>query len=230
MANKNFELVVINVESADYKEPKRTNPLVPQKQYDAIKRTCKKHVVYGTDGKVYIEQPAISKFYSCSKADGEYIFENKLSDKEKRNIGGKDYINSSAVVGDLDKRAQETRKPSIAAKVRYSRDSLISIGDSAKAEKLRRDFDEFSEKEMKKLREERKSNVDEITGDVLENGGEFHHYNKKSIYTDPEKAIDPNEGVVVNINTHKEIHRRNIVDKNQLENQKEDIKIKIKHK
>lgn len=181
-----------------------------------------------TDGKVYVGEPAIPKLYSCSKADGQYIFENKLSDKEKRNIAGKDYINSSAVVGDLDKRAQETRKPSIAAKARYGRDSLINIGDSTKAEKLRRDFDEFSDKEMKKLREERKSDVDEITGEILENGGEFHHHNKKSIYTDPEKAIDPNEGIVVNKSTHKEIHRRNIVDKDQLESQKEDIKIKVK--
>ena len=40
--------------------------------------------------------------------------------------------------------------------------------------------------------------------------------NKKTIYTDPVQRLDPDKGVVVNPDTHTDIHRNNINDEDSL--------------
>lgn len=224
MGNKKFELILIPVENTDYKKPERTNPLVEEKKYIAIDNACTEKVYLSQDGNSYVDKKALSKLLDCTKPEADYIYANTIGDSEKKNIGGVDVVNSSVLLGPLDKRAHEKREADSASLCKYSRDSLINIGDSDKAEKIRRQLDTFTDKKQKQLKKERGVDYDEITGEPLRKGSAFHHINKKSVFTDPVKAIDPKEGKNVNIETHQEIHKRGIIDENELEAQKNDIK------
>lgn len=224
MENSKFELALNELKPNSYDKPDRKNSLVDDKYYDKVDEVCGKCVKIGNDGKCYASSEAFPELFKCSKSDGQYIYDNEIPDKDKINLNGNDYAHTSSVVGLLDKRVQETRDTDTQAVCKYSRDSLINIGDSSDAENERRKFDGFAKREVPKLRTKRQTENDEITGEPLEDGYEYHHKNKKSIITDPQKLVDPNSGINVNKETHKEIHRRKIVDEEQLEKEKDDIR------
>lgn len=224
MANKNFSLQVVPITKADYKKPKKDSSLISEEKYEKIDIACEGNVILANTGVVYVEDKAFQKLFATNDPDdADYIFENQIPEKEKKSIGEQEYAHSSAVLGLLDKKAQEVRDAEKQALLRYSRDSIININDSPIAEKMRRQFDSFANKEVKKLRSQRGGDFDEITGDPLEPNHEFHHTDKKAIHTDPEDLIDPDAGKNVNRGTHKEIHRQKIVDGKQLEAKKDDI-------
>lgn len=224
MGNNKFKLDLKELRPNSYDKPKRKDEFVDAKHYDKVDDECEKKVMIGNDGKTYVDSDIFPSLFKCNKGDGQYIYDNEVPDDKKSNIGGKNFAHSSSVVGLLDQRVQETRDTQVQAVCMYGRDSLIAIGDSADAQNERRKFDGFAKKELPKLRKKRQVEHDEITGEPLEDGYEFHHKNKKSVITNPQKLIDPNSGINVNKKTHKEIHRRGIVDEKQLEREKENIK------
>lgn len=231
MANKKiFEITLLNTVDLEYKKPERKNNLIDEEKYKKVDETCKNKVKLTNAGVAYVDKDALPTLMKTDKPDAEYIYDNKFREEDKKNFSNKDYIHSSAVVGELDRRAQETRDPEIQAVNQYSRDSLTSIADSDQSNKLRRDFDGLVNKTLPKLRKMRNSDVDEITGEPLEKGYAFHHNNKKSINTNPEDIINPDKGHLVNNPTHTEIHRRKINDEDELLKQKEDIKQTVLNK
>lgn len=58
----------------------------------------------------------------------------------------------------------------------------------------------------------------------MDGSGEFHHTDKKAIYTDPEGTLDIDKGIIINKKTHKKVHNKKINDKITLENKKDEIK------
>ena len=90
---------------------------------------------------------------------------------------------------------------------RYTRDSLIRIGDSDQAEAIRRKLDTHTSKELPKLKKQRGIKNDEITGEPLGKNAAFHHSNEKELFTDPVDVLDENKGINVNNDTYKEIHK-----------------------
>lgn len=50
----------------------------------------------------------------------------------------------------------------------------------------------------------------------MEGNGDFHHKNKKTIYTDPVQRLYPNKGILVNKQTHRDIHNNNINNEEDL--------------
>jgi hypothetical protein len=224
MNNESFELSLIPIESSDYKKPAKDNNFVSEQKYAAVDKACEAGVYLSQDGNAYVDKTTFPALFDCKKPEANYIYDNSIPDEAKKNIGGKDVVNSSDVLTPLDKRAHEKRDAESAAINKYSRDSLTNIGDSDKAEKIRRQLDTHTSKEITKLKQKRGVKGDEITGEPLEANAAFHHTDSKSIYTDPIKNLDPNEGIIVNKETHDEIHRRKIFDKKQLEAQREDIK------
>ena len=44
------------------------------------------------------------------------------------------------------------------------------------------------------------------------------HSNKKTLYPDPVQRLDPDKGIVVNSETHVDIHKNNINDEKELAN------------
>lgn len=204
----------------EYQKPERRNELADPAKYEKIDSKVGELVKLGTNGVTYVDEDAFSAIFQTTKPKAAYIFENQIPDSDKRVVDGKSYAHSSAVVGLADKKSQEVRDAEKQALLQYSRDSLISISDSPKAQDMRRKVDSFTAKTLPKLREERGVNVDEVTGEDRKKGFAFHHVNPKELHTEPEDVLDPTKGRNLNLGTHADVHRKNINDEEQFERYK----------
>ena len=128
-----FELTQIPVKPGSYEKPKRNNKNIPDAKYDKVDKTCQEEVFLSNDGNVYVPQDSMNTIFNTTKKKGRFIYDNQLDDEDKRTINGVNAIKSSSVVGLLDKRSQETRDAEDADLDRYTRDTLIRIGDSDQA-------------------------------------------------------------------------------------------------
>lgn len=211
-----FELTQIPVKPGSYEKPKRNNKNIPDAKYDKVDKTCQEEVFLSNDGNVYVPQDSMNTIFNTTKKKDRFIYDNQLDDEDKRTINGVNAIKSSSVVGLLDKRSQETRDAEDADLDRYTRDTLIRIGDSDQAEAVRRKLDTHTSKELPKLKKQRGTKNDEITGEPLRKNSAFHHSDEKELFTDPVDVLDENKGINVNFDTHKEIHKQNIRTKKEL--------------
>lgn len=201
----------------NYAKPERRNELTNPAKYDKIDTCMGDAVKLGTNGVVYVSEDAFATLFQTTKPKAAYIFENQISDDDKRNFAGQAYAHSSAVVGLADRKAQEVRDADKQALLQYSRDSLIGIADSPQAQDMRRKVDTLTSKVLPLLRDQRGVNIDEVTGQEKEPGFSFHHVRPKELYTNPEDVVDPSKGRNLNPQTHKTLHKENVNDENQFE-------------
>lgn len=223
------ELITVPLKKGAYEKPERTNPNIPAKKYDKVDEACESAQI-GNDGNAYIPEDKMSGLIGKRKAETRYIVDHRIPDEDKVNINNQRMLNTSGVVDFLHRNSQQTRNVEEADLNRYGRDSLIRIGDSDQAEAQRRKTDALIDRELPKLRDQRGTELDEITGDPLGARAAFHHTNNKAIHNNALDVIDPDQGINVNLETHQEIHRRGIMDSDELERQKEDIRKTVKEK
>lgn len=209
--------VILKDVDKKFDRPVRRNDLVPIENYNAIEDCAENLVKLGTNGVGYVNEKAFPTLFQVTKAKGSYIYENQIPDKEKRNFGGENYAHSSAVVGLLDRKAQEVRQADKQALLQYARDTVIGISDSPQAQDLRRQCDAFTARALPKLKNARGIETDELTGEPLKRGSAFHHVNPKEIHTDPEDALNPNKGRNLNQDSHTEVHREKLFDETSFE-------------
>ncbi|OZY85886.1 hypothetical protein CBP51_02285 [Cellvibrio mixtus] len=214
-------LVILKDVDPNYKNPERRNELVKPEKYDSIDQVAIDSIRIGTNGVAYVPESAFSGLFQLSKAKAAYVYENQIRDDEKRSSGGVNYAHSSAVVGLLDKKAQEVRSSDTQALLQYARDTIINISDSTQAQDLRRKCDTLTARVLPTLRRERGVTVDELD-DVTPLGpcAAFHHTNPKEIHTDPEDVVNPDKGRNLNKDSHTEVHREQINDEQQFEQYK----------
>ncbi|MEB5924761.1 hypothetical protein [Franconibacter daqui] len=210
----------------EYKKPERRNELADPKKYDKIDSNVRELVMLGTNGITYVPENAFSAIFDTTKANAAFIFENQISEEDRRDFNGQSYAHSSAVVGLTDKKCQEVRDAEKQAILQYSRDSLITISDSPEAQNIRRKVDSFTNKMLPKLRDARGIDIDEVTGEKSKKGFAFHHVNPKALHTDPEGVLDPTKGRNLNPDTHADVHRKNINNEEQFKKYQEENKPK----
>lgn len=214
---KKFELELVDISDIKYDKPKKTNSLVPDKEYEKIDNACSENVKASNTGVTYVSTEAFPKLLKCKKKEVLLIYDKIFRKEDKKTISDEDFVNSSAMVGHLDKLSQEVRCAERQAIHKYGRDTLINIGDSPELEVKRRQFDSHSKKVLPNLGKIKKRNEgivsDDVTGEPLEENFHFHHKNNKAIFTTPEDTVDPDKGSLLNPSTHRgEIHGNNIID------------------
>lgn len=225
MSKDKYELSIIKTAGdISYVKPEHSNSLVSDSEYDKVDKAISKGVVITDAGTTLVNEEELHDMLGESKKDTKFIVDNKLSDSEKTNINNKLYIKSGAVLKEVHTRAEEHPDASKRAKNRYTEKSIIRISESSEVKAQKGDFEDFAKKEEKKLPSKRQSKnkekKDEITDKPLNGNGEFHHKNKKTIYPDSVERLDPEKGVLVNKDTHKDIHINNINNEEQLEKYK----------
>jgi len=213
--------VILKDVEKNYNKPEKRNDFVPEEKYNAVDDAASNLVKLGTNGVAYVSEGAISGLFQLSKAKAAYVYENQIPDADKRSFGEQSYAHSAAVVGLLDKKAQEVRNSDTQALLQYARDSLINISDSSQAQDLRRKCDTLTTRELPKLRKARGATHDEVTGEPARPGFAFHHANPKEIHTDPEDALNPSKGRNLNVDTHHDVHKNGIYDESQFDEYKE---------
>lgn len=209
------ELSIVPLKKGAYEKPDRINPNIPAKKYDKVDDSCEAAQI-ASDGNIYVLEEKMPGLLGKNKNTSNYIVDNMIPDTEKVNINNQKMINASSVVGYLDKNSHQTRDAEEADLNRYARDSLTRIGDSDQAEAERRKIDTHVNKVLPKLKDKRGVKHDEITGEPLKKNAAFHHKNNKAIHNNPLDVIDPDQGINVNPETHKEIHQLGIKDEKQL--------------
>ena len=224
-----YELTTVPLKKGAFEKPERTNPNIPSKKYDRVEAACESAEI-GNDGNAYIPEDSMPGVIGKRKNETRYIVDHRIKDEDKVNINNRRMLNTAGVVDYLHRNSQQTRNVEEADLNRYGRDILKSISDSDQAEAQRRKTDAFVNRELPKLREKRGTDVDEITGEPLGPGAAFHHINNKAINNNPLDVIDPDQGINVNVETHREIHSRGIMDSAELDRQKEDIRETLRDK
>lgn len=131
------ELTTVPLKKGAYEKPERTNPNIPDKKYDKVDFACESSRI-GNDGNVYIPEERMPELLDKRKKETRYIVDQKIPDEDKVTINNQRMINSSGVVGYMDRFSHQTRDAAQADLYRYGRDSLTRIGDSDQAEAQRR--------------------------------------------------------------------------------------------
>lgn len=219
--NKKFELnIVKTANDINYEKPAHPNNLVNDSEYSKIDSAISTGVALTNAGTTLVCEDSMSVLLAENKKDTRYIVDNKISDSEKVTINNKKYIKSPAVVAETLRRAEEHSDATKRAKNSYASQSIVNISNSSDTKAQKCDYEDYAKKAEKNLGRTRinQNNIseDEITGKPLVGNGNFHHANKKTIYTDPVQRLDPDKGVVVNSDTHSDVHRNNINDENSL--------------
>ena len=218
--DKKFQLSIIKTaKDINYNKPIRTNDLVNKEEYDKIDKVLADSVVLTNAGTTLVSEKALPELLSESKNDTRFIVDNEISEDAKISVDGTKYIKSGAVIEKAHTRSEEHPDAMKRAKNRYSEESLVNISNSDIVKAQKGDFEDFAKKTEKQLGKQRRNtnNItnDEVTGEPLEGNGDFHHIEKKTIYTDPVKRLDPECGIVINKSTHKDIHKRMINNKEE---------------
>ena len=218
---KNFELSIVKMaKDINYEKPNHPNNLVDKEEYKKIDMAIATSVALTNAGTNLVSENALPELLAETKKDTMYIVDNEISDDAKVSVGGEKFIKSGAVIEKAHTRSEEHPDAMKRAKNSYSAQSLISISNSESVKAQKGDFEDFAKKKEKNLGKTRKkeNNIssDEVTGEPLEGNGDFHHKNKKTIYTDPVQRLNPNKGILVNKQTHRDIHKNNINNEEDL--------------
>lgn len=221
MSNKKFEMSIVKLaKDINYQKPSHPNNLVDDSEYNKIDSTLSTAVALTNAGTTLVREDELSTLLAESKKDTRYIIDNKIPDSAKKTINNVKYIKSGPIIAEAHTRSEEHPDAKKRAINGYTTESLINISKSAETKAQKGDYEDFAKKEEKKLGTIRKRDhnitQDEITGKPLNGTGEFHHSNKKTIYPDPVERLDSDKGIVVNKETHIDIHQNNINDENEL--------------
>lgn len=213
--DKEFQLSIVKMaKDITYEKPKHPNNLVKEEEYDKIDTAIANSVALTNAGTTLVSEDALPELLAESKKDTRFIVDNEISDSAKMSINGVKYIKSGAVIEKAHTRSEEHPDAMKRAKNSYSEQSLVNISKSESVKAQKGDFEDYAKKIEKNLGKRRKKendiSSDEVTGEPLEGNGDFHHKNKKTIYTDPVQRLNTDGGILVNKETHKDIHKNNV--------------------
>ena len=219
--DKEFQLSIVKMaQDITYEKPDPPNNLVKKEEYDKIDTTILKSVALTNAGTTLVSEDALPELLAENKKDTRFIVDNEISDSVKVSINGVKYIKSGAVIEKAHTRSEEHPDAMKRAKNSYSEQSLVNISKSESVKAQKGDFEDYAKKIEKNLGKKRKKendiSSDEVTGEPLEGNGDFHHKNKKTIYTDPVQRLNTDRGILVNKETHTDIHKNNINNEDAL--------------
>lgn len=146
----------------------------------------------------------------------EYVFE--LEKSEKINYGNKTYVSLPAIMKLVTERMNSLGVSKTREYLAFVEACLINIRDNDKFINIRTKLERNWESELNKLKRQRikeyKIKNDELTGEKLKKNHQFSHIRAKAIYK--ENALDINNGLIVNGETHFIITSRKVTDEEGL--------------
>lgn len=146
----------------------------------------------------------------------EYIFELGIS--ERINYENKIYISLPAVMKLITERMNSLGAGRTRDYLAFAESCLINIRDNDKFINIRTKLEKNWESELNKLKKQRikQYNIknDELTGEKLRKNHQFSHIRSKAIYMN--NALDINNGLIVNAETHNIITSKKVINENGL--------------
>ena len=207
------DIVLHSTEKLDIKfpEPYDIDKKRSLKSQDLIKKTS----IYNESGKTFINKNSISHLLGTDKKGVNKIY-NNADNEDKIENGNNKYLSTSATKKEISKRIEEPRDTLEREHLKDTEKNLIALRDFPDLEKLREIKESKIRKELPKVKEKKRKleKEDYVTGELLTKP-EVHHIER--VADNPNKALDEDNLVVVNQDTHKEIHKEGAESKEKLE-------------
>lgn len=151
-----------------------------------------------------------------SERESNYEIE-KIKNYDKITINGELFINSATIVEFLIRKSVGIPNNDILSSII---DILVKIQKDKVVQGQREKYNRQIKEQLAKLgrtRIEEKGVInDELTGELLKKGYEFHHIRARSISGNKRYQLDIELGLVINKKTHKAITAEGIVDEDEL--------------
>lgn len=192
-----------------------------QREFNRIKKACDES--FGDRrGQLYIN----SKYLDCvlrtkSFVAKEILFE--MNSNEKIKCGNDTFVRLGEIMKFITRRLETLPCGKTRNYLLSVEKFLLNIRDSDKFVNIRTMIEADYKDELKKLKTKRKRKlkndgikifIDELTGEKLKRGSEFSHIRAKSVY--PEFALNIDNGLLINKETHEIITSRSIVNEDEL--------------
>lgn len=184
--------------------------------FTLIKKACNE-VLGDKFGNVYIKTSYLDVILRTKKFVVNEILFN-MPDEEKVYCDGEIYVKYGQIMKLISERLQCVGSSKTRDYLLLVEEFLLNIRDSEKLLTFRNQIESDFKNEMNKLKGKRKRKYsliyDELTGEELKRGSQFSHIRAKSAY--PAFALNLENGLVVNKETHTEITRRGIANEEEL--------------
>lgn len=201
------ELTIISTSDLNIKFPAK-NPHISNEEAEKTREVIKSESAYTNDAQVLINKNALPQILATDKKGANNFYEDLENDDKEQN-GKNQYAHLEAVQEEVSKRIQEPRDTLKRERLKDSEQCLIAVRDAPELEKIREVDESKIRKELPKLKErkieEESLTTDQLTGKPLEKNAAAHHIERKS--DAPRKSLKLDNIIVVNPDTHDEIHK-----------------------
>ena len=185
-----------------------------KKEGQRTKDLVKSEGSYTPNGRVFIKKTALPHLLATDKKGGNKFF-NDLEEEDILENGQDKYASVESVQKEASKRIQEPRDTIQKKRLKYTEQCLSAVRDAPEIEELRELEESTNRKELPKVKSKKRKaeQVDYVTGEKLTQP-EVHHVER--VADNPRKTLDENNLVVVNKDTHREIHNKGIESEDEL--------------
>ncbi len=189
----------------------KVEPSKPRKEIEEFGEKAKKSLIdngiYTSNGEVFIAKVSIPSLLATDSKGANIVYTNQ-ENKDKFVDGKNKYISLPAMQKEISTRIQQPRDTIQKERLKYSEELIKNVRDAEELEKIRELEESRIRKELssKKKAKLKKEEVDDITKEKLINP-DVHH--KIRVADDPTKALDEDNLVALNRDTHKDVHRNN---------------------
>lgn len=191
--------------------------------FTAIKNACDE--IWGDErGNLFVNSAYLDRILRTKSFVAKEILVN-IPREEKLIFQGVTYVTLGEIMKIVTKRLQELPVGKTRSYLLLAEQFLINIRDNDKFINKRTEMQLQLIEEFKTLKKKRikryKIENDELTGKILLKGAQFSHIRAKSIY--PAYALNIDNGLIVNVDTHEIITARAIVNEESLLNLCEEL-------
>lgn len=182
-----------------------------------IVNACKECIVEAESAAVYISEDSLGEILRLRAEDKIRIILSNIEDEDKFSDGK--HILLAECIKLINKELNEARTESRRKYLKISERALINLRECDKIRMISIKTDERYKKELGKLKRNRISRYkikrDELTGEILiKRTAEFSHIRSKSSY--PKLALDIENGLIVNKETHVKITKEKVENEETL--------------
>lgn len=186
--------------------------------HTAIKNACNE-VVGDYSGNIFVNSLYLDRLLRTKSFVAKEILTN-IPKEEKLLCSNLTYIRLGEIMKLITKRLEVLSSGKTRSYLILVEEFLLNIRDSDKFINIRNEMQEGLSCELKKLKSKRKKyykiELDELTGESLKSGSQFSHIRAKSVY--PSIALNIDNGLIVNLETHEIITSRKVTNEDELIN------------
>ncbi|WP_297632285.1 hypothetical protein [uncultured Clostridium sp.] len=182
-----------------------------------IVNACKDCIIEANTSTVFISEDSLGEILRLRAEDKIRIILSNINEDDK--YENSKYILLGECLKLINKEMNEARSESKRKYLRVSEQALINIRDCDQLRVMNGKIDENYLKDLKKLKKTRirvyKIREDELTGEsLIKRKAEFSHIRSKASY--PALALDIENGLIVNKETHDKITEENVENEEKL--------------